>query len=81
MIGKRCSQGGELQYYEATRPYQFIPCIPWAPVDGEKRLVVTLFLWILVIFLGVVGLTVVVSPPSPDAPRGLPRAYSRRYDD
>jgi hypothetical protein len=28
-----------------------------------------------------VGLTVVVSPPSPDAPRGLPRAYSRRYDD
>jgi hypothetical protein len=40
-----------------------------------------LFLWIVIVFLFVVGLAVLVSPPSPDAPRGLPQNKGRYRDD
>jgi preprotein translocase subunit SecG len=42
---------------------------------------VTLFLWIVIIFVLVVCLAVLVSPPSPDAPRGLPQNKGRYYKD
>jgi hypothetical protein len=41
---------------------------------------VSLFLWIVIIFVLVVGLAVLVSPPSPDAPRSLPQNRDRYRD-
>jgi hypothetical protein len=40
-----------------------------------------LLLWIGIVFLFVVCLAVLVSPPSPDAPRGLPQNKNRYRGD
>lgn len=60
------------------RPPQFL--IPWARVASLKGAAAVLLLWILIIFLFVVGLAVLVSPPSPEAPRGLPQNRDRYRD-
>ena len=40
-----------------------------------------LFLWIVIVFLFVVCLAVLVSPPSADAPRSLPQNRDRYRGD
>ena len=42
---------------------------------------VQLLLWIVIVFVLVVVLAVLVSPPSPDAPRGMPQNRGRYKDE